>query len=53
MIFGTQKLLVEPEAVSQVKKVMIYDSLHAWSRSDVQVEDHSVIDESMVDNAAR
>ena len=34
-----------------MKKLMLYDSLYD-PRSDIGVEDHSIIDESMVDNAA-
>ena len=37
----------------QVKNLMIKLWQSIWSRSDIQVGDHFVIDESMVDNAAR
>ena len=51
---GIQKLIVETETVSHtcVKKLKIL--WHStWSRSDIRMEDHSIIDESMVDNTAR
>ena len=37
----------------QVKKLMIYHLRRStWSRSDIRVKHHSIIDGSMVDNAA-
>ena len=48
MTFGIQKL-VEPEAVSWVKNLMIYGSQHGPG----QMYRWRITDESMVDNAAR
>ena len=54
MTLGIQKPIVETKTVShtRVKKLKILWQ-STWSRSDIWVEDHSIIDESMVDNAAR
>ena len=59
--FDIQKLAVKPargtESLMQVKNLYIFIMIKLWqsiwSRSDIQVGDHFVIDESMVDNAAR
>ena len=40
------ELVVETEAVSQEKKLIIYGAIQF--RSDIRVEDHSIIDESIV-----
>ena len=48
MTFGIQKLVVEPETVSQVKKLMIYGNLYGPGQIYVWRIILYIIDESMM-----